>query len=75
MYFQHTLFMFAHLVCVMECIGAMRRRQAAVLEGQVQETIDRRKEARRAIARSSSANASDNGATASQPAAEGKKQV
>jgi hypothetical protein len=45
-YFQHVLFMFTHLVAVMETVGAVRRRHAATLEGQVQETIARRRAAR-----------------------------
>ena len=46
LYFQHTLFVFSHLLGVLETLGAIRRRQATVMEGQCQETIARRKQAR-----------------------------
>jgi len=45
-YFQHVLFVFTHLIAVMEAVGAVRRRHAATMEGQVQETIARRRAAR-----------------------------
>jgi hypothetical protein len=47
LFFQHTLFCFTLLLLVMEVVGSVRRRQASVLEGRVQETLTRRRESRR----------------------------
>ena len=76
LYFQGILFNFTHLVVVMECIGALRRRQAAVMEGQVAETVRRRRQERKrieeAVAGGNDAAIASSSASSSSPA-ESKK--
>lgn len=73
LYFQGILFNFTHLVVVMECIGALRRRQAAVMEGQVAETIRRRRLERRRIENAAGGNDAANSSSSSSSNAESKK--
>lgn len=43
-FFQNLIYLFTQLFILMECIGSVRRLQASVMEGRVQETTDQRRE-------------------------------